>query len=76
MSGGVAPAHTDYADWLPDVKTRVLTARQRATLAANAELIQPYSGPLMKSLRTEEQLESELASLRTRRCRDLGTGNE
>jgi predicted nuclease of restriction endonuclease-like (RecB) superfamily len=32
----------DYADWLRDIKTRVVAARQRAALAANAELIQLY----------------------------------
>lgn len=33
---------TDYADWLIDIKRRVVAARQRAALAANAELIQLY----------------------------------
>ena len=33
---------SDYADWLADIKTRVVAARQRAALAANAELIQLY----------------------------------
>lgn len=36
----VIPA--DYADWLSDLKTRVTAARQRAALAANAELVQLY----------------------------------
>ncbi len=40
MSREVAPA--DYADWLADIKVRVVAARQRAALAANAELIQLY----------------------------------
>lgn len=35
-----APA--GYADWLADIKLRVVAARQRAVLAANAELIQLY----------------------------------
>jgi predicted nuclease of restriction endonuclease-like (RecB) superfamily len=42
MSRNVAPAPADYADWLADVKDRVVAARQRAALAANAELIQLY----------------------------------
>lgn len=32
----------DYADWLSNIKTRVTAARQRAALAANAELVQLY----------------------------------
>lgn len=32
----------DYADWLADLKTRVAAARQRAALAANAELVMLY----------------------------------
>lgn len=33
---------TDYAAWLGEIKGRVTAARQRAVLAANAELIQLY----------------------------------
>jgi len=40
MSREVAPA--DYADWLANIKARVVAARQRVALAANAELIQLY----------------------------------
>lgn len=32
----------DYADWLADIKARVVSARQRAALAANAELVMLY----------------------------------
>ncbi|ROH86942.1 DUF1016 domain-containing protein [Pseudomethylobacillus aquaticus] len=32
----------DYADWLADIKSRVTAARQRAALAANAELVRLY----------------------------------
>lgn len=42
MSKNIAAIPTDYADWLADIKTRVATARQRAALAANAELIRLY----------------------------------
>lgn len=42
MSRKIAAIPTDYADWLADIKARVATARQRAALAANAELIQLY----------------------------------
>lgn len=42
MSREIAAIPTDYADWLANIKTRVATARQRAALAANAELIQLY----------------------------------
>jgi predicted nuclease of restriction endonuclease-like (RecB) superfamily len=31
-----------YTDWLAAIKTRVVTARQRAALAVNAELVQLY----------------------------------
>lgn len=31
-----------YADWLADLKTRIHTAQQRATLAVNRELVQLY----------------------------------
>lgn len=31
-----------YADWLADIKARVTAARQRAALAANAELVTLY----------------------------------
>lgn len=42
MSRKIAAIPTDYADWLADIKARVATARQRAALAANAELIRLY----------------------------------
>ena len=42
MSRKISAIPADYADWLADIKTRVATARQRAALAANAELIQLY----------------------------------
>jgi predicted nuclease of restriction endonuclease-like (RecB) superfamily len=32
----------DYTHWLADIKARVVTARHRAVLAANAEMIQLY----------------------------------
>ncbi|WP_196761670.1 DUF1016 N-terminal domain-containing protein [Eikenella corrodens] len=32
----------DYVQWLADIKNRVLTARQRAALAVNAELVSLY----------------------------------
>lgn len=32
----------DYADWLSELKTRIHTAQQRATLAVNRELVQLY----------------------------------
>jgi len=35
-------APSDYADWLAEIKARIVAARQRAALAANAELIQLY----------------------------------
>jgi predicted nuclease of restriction endonuclease-like (RecB) superfamily len=37
-----ATVPADYAAWLADIKTRVTAARQRAALAANAELITLY----------------------------------
>jgi predicted nuclease of restriction endonuclease-like (RecB) superfamily len=42
MSKKIAAIPADYADWLADIKTRVTSARQRAALAANAELIGLY----------------------------------
>jgi predicted nuclease of restriction endonuclease-like (RecB) superfamily len=42
MNEKITAIPPDYADWLADIKTRVVTARQRAALAANAELIQLY----------------------------------
>lgn len=42
MSKRTSAIPTDYADWLAAIKARVATARQRAALAANAELIQLY----------------------------------
>lgn len=42
MSGNVAAVPADYANWLAGIKTRVAAARQRAALAANAELIGLY----------------------------------
>ncbi|WP_205771955.1 DUF1016 N-terminal domain-containing protein [Aggregatibacter actinomycetemcomitans] len=32
----------DYAQWLVDIKSRILTARQKAALAVNAELVSLY----------------------------------
>jgi predicted nuclease of restriction endonuclease-like (RecB) superfamily len=40
MKNNSIPA--DYTAWLADIKTRVVAARQRAVLAANAELVQLY----------------------------------
>ncbi|MFZ5593308.1 MAG: PDDEXK nuclease domain-containing protein [Pseudomonadota bacterium] len=42
MSKQIAGLPADYADWLAVIKARVATARQRAALAANAELIGLY----------------------------------
>lgn len=42
MNGKSAAIPMDYAEWLAAIKARVATARQRAALAANAELIQLY----------------------------------
>lgn len=42
MSRKIAAIPADYADWLADIKARVASARQRAALAANAELIRLY----------------------------------
>lgn len=42
MSKKIAAFPPDYADWLADIKNRVLAARSRAALAANAELIALY----------------------------------
>lgn len=33
---------SDYADWLPDLKTRIHSAQQRVTLAVNRELVLLY----------------------------------
>lgn len=77
-----------YTDRLAGIKVRVTTARQRAALAANAELMRLYwqigrdsldrqashgwggkvidrlaAEPLITSLPTVEQLESELVKL-------------
>lgn len=42
MNKSIASIPAGYADWLSDIKTRVVAARQRAALAANAELIKLY----------------------------------
>jgi predicted nuclease of restriction endonuclease-like (RecB) superfamily len=42
MSKKIAAIPTDYAGWLAEIKGRVSAARQRAVLAANAELIGLY----------------------------------
>lgn len=42
MNKKIATIPLDYANWLADIKTRVAAARQRAALAANAELIRLY----------------------------------
>jgi len=42
MSKKTTAIPPDYAAWLADIKARVATARQRAALAANAELIHLY----------------------------------
>ena len=39
---GLAPLPEGYADWLSDLKSRIHTAQQRATLAANRELVLLY----------------------------------
>ena len=38
----LAPLPADYAAWLADLKVRIHTARQRAALAANRELVLLY----------------------------------
>ena len=42
MNKKITAIPADYADWLAQIKTRVTAARQRAALAANAELIGLY----------------------------------
>jgi predicted nuclease of restriction endonuclease-like (RecB) superfamily len=42
MNKNLAGIPEDYADWLAEIKGRVTVARQRAVLAANAELVQLY----------------------------------
>ncbi len=42
MNTKVSAIPADYADWLAEMKTRVTAARQRAALAANAELVGLY----------------------------------
>lgn len=42
MSINSASIPSGYADWLVEIKGRVTAARQRAVLAANAELVQLY----------------------------------
>ena len=39
---GLAPMPEGYADWLTDLKTRIHSAQQRATLAVNRELVLLY----------------------------------
>ena len=39
---GLIPLPPDYAVWLAEIKSRIITAQLRATLAVNAELIQLY----------------------------------
>ncbi|GHT84315.1 hypothetical protein AGMMS49960_08660 [Betaproteobacteria bacterium] len=38
----LTPPPEGYADWLADLKTRIQTAQQRATLAVNRELVLLY----------------------------------
>lgn len=38
----LTPAPQDYADWLAEMKGRIHTAQQRATLAVNRELVLLY----------------------------------
>lgn len=42
MSKTVSVSPEGYGDWLAEVKAKVLAARQRASLAANAELVSLY----------------------------------
>lgn len=42
MNKEIAAIPADYSDWLTSIKTRVQTARSRAVVAANAELVQLY----------------------------------
>lgn len=42
MNKNIASIPADYASWLAEIKERVTAARQRAVLAANAELVQLY----------------------------------
>ena len=38
----IVPLPADYAAWLAELKTRIHTAQQRATLAVNRELVLLY----------------------------------
>lgn len=42
MANNPLTTPADYKEWLADIKVRVLAARQRAALAANAELVSLY----------------------------------
>ena len=38
----IVPLPPDYAAWLADLKARIHSAQQRATLAVNRELVRLY----------------------------------
>ncbi|WP_283123647.1 DUF1016 N-terminal domain-containing protein [Neisseria elongata] len=42
MGKEMAMMPADYVQWLAEIKNRVLTARQRAALVVNAELVSLY----------------------------------
>lgn len=42
FSGNLAPPPAGYADWLVELKARIYSAQQRATLAVNRELVLLY----------------------------------
>ena len=42
LPAGLSPQPEGYADWLADLKGRIHTAQQRATLAVNRELVGLY----------------------------------
>lgn len=42
LTGEANTQPADYSDWLATIKTRVVDARERAVLAANAELVRLY----------------------------------
>jgi predicted nuclease of restriction endonuclease-like (RecB) superfamily len=72
MSGmtNTEPAGADYAAWLNDLKTRVLSARQRAALAVSRELVLLY-WQIGRDIAQRQQAQGWGAKVIDRLARDL-----
>ena len=70
LPAGLSPQPAGYADWLAELKGRIHTAQQRATLAVNRELVLLY-WQIGRDIRARQQAQGWGAKVIERLAHDL-----